>query len=121
MEKGLGPDGSPEGRCVVVVAGAAKRGRHIVDREPRTAGSDPGPSAFAIDQKTIPSVAELGSRHRYPSIVEGNGGGIGGPRYERRVRHIDGVLGIGKPIEHGLRPDDEEAPEFVINADLAAA
>src|ERR1700747_1694542 len=28
---------------------------------------------------------------------------------------------MGKPIEHDLRADDEEAPESVINANLAAA
>jgi hypothetical protein len=29
-------------------------------------------------------------------------------------------LAIGKPIEHGLRTYDEEAPEFVIDANLPA-
>ena len=87
---------------------------------PGTAGSYPGTAAFTIEQHTIPSVAKLASRHRYPSIVEGNGGGVGGPRHNGRVCHADGVLGIGKPIEHGLRADDEEAPEFVIDANLAA-
>src|SRR5262249_51056217 len=86
-----------------------------------TAGSYPGTAAFAIEQNTIPSVAKLASRHRYPSIVEGNGGGVGGPRCNGRVCYVDGVLGIGKPIEHGFRADDEEAPEFVIDANLAAA
>ena len=37
------------------------------------------------------------------------------------VCHVDGVSAIGKPIEHDLRADDEEAPEFVIDANLAAA
>ena len=41
-------------------------------------------------------------------------------RYESRICHVDGVLAIGKPIEHGLRADDEEAPEFVIDANLPA-
>src|SRR4029077_16611312 len=106
---------------IVVVAGAGERGRYIVDRKPRTAGSYPGTAAFAIKQHTIPSIAKLASRHRYPSIVEGNGGGVGGPGYEGRVCHVDGVLGIGKPIEHRLRADDEKAPEFVIDANLTAA
>ena len=107
--------------CVVVVAGAGERGRYIIDRKPRTAGSYPSTAAFAIEQNTIPSVAKLASRHRYPSIVEGNGGGVGGPRCNGRVCYVDGVLGIRKPIEHDLRADDEEAPEFVIDANLAAA
>src|SRR5262249_14275496 len=106
---------------IVVVAGAGEGGRYIVDREPQATGSYPGDTAFAIEQNTIPSVAKLTSRHRYPSIVEGDGGSVGDPRCDRRVCHVDGVLGIGKPIEHSLRANDEEAPELVIDANLAAA
>ena len=59
-----------------------------------------------------PSVTKLAGDRREPSIVEG---------YIRRicvVRYGDGVLGIGKPIEHGLGADDSAAQELVIDADL---
>ena len=62
-------------------------------------GTYPSTTAFAIEQNapTFISVANLACRHRYPSIVEGNGGGVGGPRCNGRVGYVDGVLGIRKP------------------------
>jgi hypothetical protein len=52
---------------------------------------------------------------------EGNGSGVNRPRCNRRVCHVDGVLGIGKLIKHGLRTDDEKAPEFLMDANLGPA
>ena len=101
------------------VAGAGERGRYIIDRKTWAAGSYPSTATFAIEQKTVPSIAKFARRHRYPSIVEGNGGGVG-PRGNGRVSDVYGVLAIGKPIQHGLRTYDEEAPEFVIDANLPA-
>src|ERR1700733_13577450 len=54
---------------------------------------------------------------RQPSIVDCRCGcGAGG---SSGTSCVDSVAGVGKPIEHGLRANDDTAPELVVYTDLA--
>src|SRR6185312_4278721 len=95
---------------IIAVAGADKSHRSPIDRKPRAAIPNPGTAAFAIEQNTIPSVAEFACCGGQPSIVERGGTGA-----NSWICCGDGVLGVGKPIEHRLCADDNPAPELIID------